>query len=397
MWKKLVYGTFYLLLLASASRAHAMSIDGAGIIMVVPVVAQTATFTSEITLFNPQSSTITYIVQFYGATGAATVGAVLCTDLTVPPSASVQFSIATQCPLLNPGSNFGRLTIAEQALTSEPFFVYSRVSSNCCGEGFSVEGFPIGTFEGGVGYVTGLRRQAAAPGYQSNCFVASNGEAATYRLVLRTDTGAQLGLALTGSLGANQMIRFLDIFAAVGAPPGNYANVRAEISENTTGAPTVIGFCTVQNNTSFGADFRIAKTLEPHDEARQREAFTTTTRLGQGFAITSLANKNTHVIYFRHPDRIACTLTGLNVGQLELRVRDPDNVIVGGGNNLASTGEFNTGEKSTINGGTSGRWLVEVSDREGGGTLPFTYGIACNSGNGSTYPDLIDTALGDDF
>jgi len=402
MLKKLFRGILYVALLAGASRAHAMSIDGAGTIMVLPVIAQTPTFTSEVTVFNPQSATVDYTVQFYGANGTATVGAVACSNLTIPANTAVQFSLASQCPSLNPGSNFGRMTISEQALTSQPFFVYSRVSSNCCGEGFSIEGFPVGTFEGGTGYVTGLRRQAAAPGYQTNCFVASNGEAAGYRLVLKNGaTGAQIGAALTGALGANEMIRFLDIFSAVGAAPGDYSNVRAEISEDTTGEPTVIGFCTVQENVSFGSDFRIAKTLEPHDQARQRSVSASATRLGQPFTVIlngPLLTKNTHVVYFRHPDRISCSLTGANTAQLEMQIKDPENNVVGGGNNLASTGEFATGAKSAVNGGTNGRWLIEVSGRSEL-ILPIVlpYGITCTSGNGSTFPDLIDTSLLDDF
>jgi len=62
---------------------------------------------------------------------------------------------------------------------------------------------------------------------------------------------------------AMEFIRLLDVFATLNAPPGDVDNVRAtfeSIVPVAGGAPVLfVASCTVQNNTSFDADFRIAK------------------------------------------------------------------------------------------------------------------------------------------
>lgn len=59
------------------------------------------------------------------------------------------------------------------------------------------------------------------------------------------------------------MIRLLDVFGSLNAPAGDYDNVRAVFESIVpVGGGTSIQFtaaCTVQNNTSFDADFRVAK------------------------------------------------------------------------------------------------------------------------------------------
>jgi hypothetical protein len=56
-----------------------------------------------------------------------------------------------------------------------------------------------------------------------------------------------------------QQFRYLDVFAQAGAPAGDLTNVRAEFTNLTAANKKLIGFCTVQENTTFSADFRIAK------------------------------------------------------------------------------------------------------------------------------------------
>jgi hypothetical protein len=52
------------------------------------------------------------------------------------------------------------------------------------------------------------------------------------------------------------------VFAAAGAAPGDHTNVRAQFTRTSAETLDLIGFCTVQDNTSFGADFRIAKSIK---------------------------------------------------------------------------------------------------------------------------------------
>ena len=64
-------------------------------------------------------------------------------------------------------------------------------------------------------------------------------------------------------VAANEFIRMLDVFATLGAPAGDYQNIRASfesIVPFSGGNPVnFIAACTVQNSTSFDADFRIGK------------------------------------------------------------------------------------------------------------------------------------------
>ena len=155
-------------------------------------------------------------------------------------------------------SYFGLLVLTELAGV-HPFYGYARVQ-NPQGIGFSVEGFPADNFNDQVSHATGLKKTTGGLIYQTNCFVGSLAEPATYTLKLFNDsTGAQIGATISGSLSAFQQVRYLDVFGpgGVNAAPANYANVRAEFAADPPA--TLVGFCTVQDNASFGADFRIGK------------------------------------------------------------------------------------------------------------------------------------------
>ena len=214
------------------------------------------------TLFNPGPTLLTAAVHFYEANNSVAPGTKACNDVSVPAGRSVQITLATQCALGVSGGHFGLVVVADKAVpATHAFYGYMRVQ-NPQGVGFSVEGFPVGNFNNQVGNATGLKRKSAAPTYQTNCFVGSLDQPVGYQLKLFNDsTGAQVGGTLTGSLTAFQQYRYLDVFGidGVNAPAGDLSNVRAEFTQTSGGSANLIGFCTVQDNTSFGADFRIAK------------------------------------------------------------------------------------------------------------------------------------------
>ena len=250
-----------LTLVGYASTLDAQTTAGSGTTMVFPVTAQTASFASEVTLFNPGPSLLTASVAFYEAQNSSAPGPKTCNDVSVPAARSVQFQIATQCALAS-GSHFGLLVVADKALPPvNSFYGYTRVQ-NPQGIGFSIEGFPAQNFNNQVSHATGLKKQAASPTYQTNCFVGSLDQAVNYELRLFDDaSGVQIGGTIVGSLGAFQQFRYLDVFGVngVNAPAGDQTNVRAQFTQTSGGSANLIGFCTVQDNTSFGADFRIAK------------------------------------------------------------------------------------------------------------------------------------------
>jgi hypothetical protein len=270
----------------TAGQVNAQTTAGLATTVVFPVAAQTVSFASEMTLFNPGSNLLTASVQFYEANNAGAPGPKVCNDVSVPAGRSTQISLATQCALTGSGSHFGLVVIADKAVPQvNAFYGYARIQ-NPQGIGFSVEGFPATNFNNQVGHATGLKRKAAAPTYQTNCFVGSLDQPVSYQLKLFNDsTGTQVGGTLAGSLTAFQQFRYLDVFGAngVNAPAGDLSNVRAEFTQTSGGSANLIGLCTVQDNTSFGADFRIAKSYgSPSSSffAQGGNAFGTTAHLG---------------------------------------------------------------------------------------------------------------------
>ena len=187
--------------------------------------AQTVSFASEMTLFNPGPNLLTASVKFYEATNSDAPGPKVCNDVSVPAGRSAQIALTTQCALTGSGGHFGLVVVADKAVPqTNPFYGFMRVQ-NPQGIGFSVEGFPATNFNNQVGNATGLKRKATAPIYQTNCFVGSLDQPASYQLKLFNDsTGAQVGGTLAGSLDAFQQFRYLDVFGidGVNAPAGAY-------------------------------------------------------------------------------------------------------------------------------------------------------------------------------
>jgi hypothetical protein len=239
--------------------------------------------------------------------------------------------------------------------------------------------------------VAGLRRQAGAPIYQSNCFVGALAEPISYQITLKTNPGgATLGTPITGTLAAWQQRRFLDVFGPAGAnaPDGDYANVTAEFRETGVGHPAYVGFCTVQDSTSFGADFRVARNVFADDPTRYRtvayghDGAGTLTTPAQ---ILAAGEKNVHVLNVRPPDHLQCDLVGPNAGVLELRATNGDGEVLGGGNEAVSVA-FETGNRGDYD-GTAPLIRLEVGVRETASpTYPVAYGLTCLSGNGIGWP-----------
>ena len=274
-----------------SSAAFGQTAFGASSTIVFPTVASTGTFVGNVTLYNPNASDITVHVNYFDANNLAVPGAKACNDIVISANRSVQFALGDQCTL-GAGSHFGTLVVADSAGTN-PVVGYSR-TENVAGAGFSIEAFPLDDFTTGASDSIGLRQSAAPPTYQTNCFVASLGGAVTYDLKLFDDsTGAQIGNTVSGSLNAFEQFRYLDVFSAVAAPAGDYANVRAQFVRTSVDPQPLVGFCTVQDNVSFGADFRIAKSEQPQPSPTPTQTITTATWAG-GMS-TLNANQTTYI------------------------------------------------------------------------------------------------------
>lgn len=379
-----------LLLAGTSQTAHAQSTYGGTSLLVIPVIARTAAYDSTIFLFSAASS-VTMSVTYVGGDGTAWSGSHACNQVSITPGQTVSTSVGTLCPGLPVGSQFGMLLFTDASPTATPQRIigYSRVVT-FSGNGFSIEGFPVWTFDSNQGYVTGLRRQAGAPGYQSNCFVGSVGEAVSGTLTLHDETGAA-SAPLPFSLGPNQLTRFLDIFATVGLPAGDYSNYRATFTPTLPQGPALLAFCTVQNNTSFDADFRIAKSFPNGNDLAQVPGFNT--------GGTSGAFPNDRMVFrfiLRNPDLVSCNLQpnagageGRSISLLELRLLDPTGNPVAGGNGQQSFSKTALPGRGSTNGLVTA-WTLEVEGTAGdaSGNL-YQFFLNCDTGNGTTYLQLI--------
>jgi hypothetical protein len=347
-------------------------------------------------------------VKFYEANNSTTPGLRPCAPLNLAIQQTVAIKLGTQCTL-GAGSHFGMLILeSADAQKTRVFAAYNRTQTPS-GNGFSVEGFPIGNFSGEGTGVNGLKRQAAAPTFQTNCFVGALGEPVDYLIRLRDSNNNQVGNDITGSLQPYQMVRYLDIFTAAGLPPGDLSVMRATFDNTNPGEPAFVSFCTVQESKFFGADFRIGKSFAANDNAKRRLACYSQNPCGTAITdatastVLDAVTKSIHYFIVSAPDYIKCDLVSPQLANLEMQVRGPGDTFTSGlfvlppgytgapysvgGNDQTSFYIF-TGEKNAFNGGFGTRLFIDVSYREGSGspTFPIPYGLTCYAGNGFSIP-----------
>jgi hypothetical protein len=303
---------------------------------------------------------------------------------------------------------------------------FSRVA-NPQGNGFAVEAFPARSFTSSKLVANGIRRLAAtggAPAFQTNCFIGVVGNVdpttpavvTTVNYTIFDPNNQTLG---TGSvvLSAGQITRLLDVFTAAGIPTGDVDNAAIRFDAGNNSSSGVIAFCTVQDNTSFGADFRIAKQegapggedagpglllTGPWDDRDRREVWVDHDSLGRPFEINAGNSSNTHVIYAHHPDYLFCEIINPTTGVralpaygLEIRAVDPSTESTGlGGNDSVVVPDFTKGESVFIgdrandNGG-DGRGVLEVESNEQNTAQVRPYKLHCRSGSGISLGDII--------
>jgi hypothetical protein len=417
---------------ALAGPAMAQSTDGYHAIQVFPLVVDSASFTQRFVFRNPDASNaITLAVSYFPGAGTSQAAALQCPAVVVPANGQVAFdSLRAVCPALAAGSQFGFLyTNDSNATRKRPYAAYSR-ASNPQGIGFSVEAFPAHTFTSADGVVTGVRRLAASggvPGFQTNCFVgkmnnvvSGTPDGSQVFVSVYDSAGAKLGSSTSFTVAPGGLTRIIDVFAAVGAPAGNYDNARVTFEESGTNEPGILSYCTVQDNTSFGADFRIAKqergysplqvgqvplaqTPAAQDEHVLRDSLIASDvpmigfPAGRPFTIPAGATgDNTHVIYFRHPDYVQCEIIdpathvrATAAYGLELRLTGINSVVVAGGNNVTGFDSTYLGDKGSRNSGANTRYTLEVESSGVNTAVDRPYKLHCISGSGHTDGDIV--------
>lgn len=417
-----------------APPAQAQSTDAYHAIQVLPVVVDSTSFVDRMTFRNPNGVGLEIEPTFRAAIDTNQVSPATCPKLTLPPRATVTVvGLRQLCPGLASGSLYGHIhfmnrTFSTDARQTLPFSVYSRVDTPA-GIGFSVEAFPAHTFTSAESVVTGLRRRAAtanSPAYQTNCFISTlhpvefaGPFVAEVAYEISNADGVVLGTGGVSGLTSGRMVRFLDIFSTPGVPAGDHDD--AQIRFTLLGTPTsqvgLISFCTVQENTNFSADFRIGKQERGRSSAggapsvaAQDDQVLRETQVGsdvslpepgflwstRAFTIPANGASNAHLLHFRHPDLVACELIDPSHGQralqaygLEMRlISADDRRVVAGGDNVQGFSMY-LGDKWSLGGGASTRYLLEV---EGSGTNPGVvrpYQVHCRSGSGHGLAELV--------
>jgi len=191
------------------------------------------------------------------------------------------------------------------------------------------------------------------------------------------------------------------------------SNVRAVFNNTNAGEPAFVAFCTVQESTFFGADFRIAKSTDSLNDGQKRvacigmdscsDAVPSTVQPEQ---IADVTQKNIYSMIITQPDFVSCNLVSTRLADLQMQLRqwgDPFAAPVftaGPGFNSGGTGVTSfyvyTGARNAVSAGKATRWFIDVSFRTGGNaTTPIDFGITCRSGNGTEVPWFRGNALKD--
>ncbi|MCX7042512.1 MAG: hypothetical protein NT117_07465 [Gammaproteobacteria bacterium] len=405
--------------------AKAQTTDGYHTILVFPVVVDTASFSQRFSFRNPDpANAVTVAPIYFPASGTSQPASISCPSFSIPANGESTFTSLRQiCPSLLSGSQFGFLYTSESDGFNRPYAAFSRVS-NPAGQGFSVEAFPAHTFTSADAVVTGIRRLAAtgsSPAFQTNCFVGNMNEVtaaaspviSTVKMYINNSAGVQIGLTTTIPVAPGKLTRLLDVFAVGGVPAGDYDNARVLFTENGSDEPGLITFCTVQDNSSFGADFRIGKqergfnspfaSVGAQDDHVSRASNVLADMpvageiLPRAFNIPPGDFSNTHVMYFRHPDWVRCevidpvtTFRALDGYGLEMRMLADDGVtVIAGGNDLQGFGPIYLGDKADQGNGGNSRYTIEVESNGQNPLVNRPYTLRCHTGSGHTAGDMI--------
>jgi hypothetical protein len=410
--------------LFATPAALAQSTDGYHSIQVFPVVVDTGSFTQRFTFDNPSTTALNINVKYFPADGTTQAAPLDCNAVALTAAQVRTYaSLRDLCPGLASGSQFGFLYMVETESRSAPFAAYSRVA-NPQGNGFSVEAFAASTLGPLDAKVIGVRRLAAGasnPAFQTNCFVGSindvnaTGVASkpTYVSVF-SSAGLKLGSTVQVPVTPGKLTRILDIFAFVGAPAGDHDNAYVKFTHDWTDAGGLLNFCTVQDNTSFGADFRIAKQAPVVDawdsfatrDARVSSGVSSSYTNGYFRILPGGPRLNTHVMYFRHPDYVQCELVNPATGVralpgygLEMRLLANDgSTVLAGGSDQTGFGKVYLGDRKQQNGGYHTRYTIDVETTgANAGENATPYELRCQSGSGHSLGDLIVDNVAEDL
>jgi hypothetical protein len=94
----------------------AQTTAGSGTVLVVPLTANIAVYTTEVFVRNPNTHPITLNVIYYQSNdGTPPAGFRPCAQLTIPATTALSFDMGSQCGLNNTDDNFGMFFLQDAA------------------------------------------------------------------------------------------------------------------------------------------------------------------------------------------------------------------------------------------------------------------------------------------
>jgi len=397
-------------LAGGGSLAHASGVDGAGRIVVVPLVFNGPDRQSRITLTNGGTEPLTLQTRYVGADGTPHPGLLACNGVSLAPLEAKTFSLSAVCNLPPPDvEDLGYLEFQSSGDSRLTFFATSVVWTNASQETSSIVGEPIGAFTPGWpnSYVLGLRTEGpSSPTNETlKCYVGAFDLDKTIMLELADGANTNLG-TLFGQMVPARHMKVFDMVSALGLPFVPRDNLHL-LTASTDNASAVVGCAMLHPNTRAVA-WQPAQSDASRDVSR-RHVVDVNTELVEGpYHIPYVWNhtlikqpfdrKVTLSTYLQADDALRCFLEkDPNFADwtpwLELQVRAPDGSVVAGGNGARDTGIFTTGARGVYKPSLGNRWYIDISldeDAFNAGGWPHqdagAWGLHCESAAGMSEP-----------
>jgi len=407
-------------LLSGGRWTTATGVDGAGRIVVVPLVMSDAHRESVLTLTNAGPEPLTIDALYVGATGTPLAGPHACKEQGLAPDGSTTVRLRDLCPDLSPkpdAEDFGYLELSSRGDSRLTFFATSTVETDF-DRSFGIGGEPIGAFGPAADLgVSGLRALKPGDDESLRCYVGAFHQAKTVIVDLDDSNNNRLATRAL-SLAPREMQR-IDLLPWLGLAATGQTNLRVRFL-SFDDAVAIAGCAHEHTRTNVMTYQAAQSALATRDAARLRNVYVNHLldagpyQIGYPWIHTLTGGRaDLKVIlstYLRSNDQVRCYVQPPPAPAfdsspwLEVQVRDPEGNVVAGGNGIHDTGVFYTGHAGEHRQGQ--RWWIEVSfDEDAHAQTPFPraqvpgfWGLRCDSAAGMSRPMGVDDGSNkDDF
>ena len=414
--------------LAPAVPAAAAGVDGAGRIVIVPLVVTGDQRESLVTLTNAGTEFVRVSGIYVGVEGttraASIVGPIPCDPQEIPREGSVTLPLRTLCPGAHSfdSENMGYLELVSDADARANFFATS-VTDTKYATSFGVAGQPVGAYDPGrIGATEGLEvaglRTLSMQSEMLFCYLATLAEKKEVDVELRDGKGGPLAGAATFALDARRMVRF-EVPSTLGLPPADRDELRVAITSGD-GAMLVAGCGPVRNATSV-LTYQPAQAAAPADRGRLRSVVVNSGLMEGPFMVGAIwqntglggaANSKVALsTYLRSDDEVRCRVVPYSnqpngtdtTPWVDIQIKDPTGARVGGGTGAKDTGAVKTPVRGKFGPAVTQRYQIEIGF-DNSATLPWPgstpsggWQIQCESGSGMSEPVALPIAFNDDF